>query len=157
MTRIVSSPREAHLTAGPGRREDVIAFAGDRAGFKQGASDFHALLDRHPLQPRTRYRCELVFEEVVSNIIRHGYTDNDEHRVSVTVAVDGDRVTLRFEDDGVAFDPRQAAPAPAEAPPDSDLGGRGLALVRSVSERMDYERTPHHRNHLRVTIAAAAI
>ena len=143
-----------HLTPRPDGREDVIAFAGNRAGFEQGVSEFHALLDRQTLAPRTRYRCELVFEEVVSNIIRHGYTDDQEHRIWVTLAVDGDRVTLRFEDDGVAFEPRQPAPPPPEAPPDSDGGGRGLALVRSVSERIDYERT-HHRNHLQVTVATA--
>ena len=41
-----------------------------------------------------------------------------------------------------------------EALPHSDSGGRGLVLLRSVAERIDYERTPQQRNHLRVTVAA---
>jgi anti-sigma regulatory factor (Ser/Thr protein kinase) len=133
---------------------DVLTFAGSRAGFEQGFGQLRAILDRHPLQPRTRYRCEVVFEEIVSNIIRHGYVDNQEHRISMTVAIHGDRVELHFEDDGVPFDPRQPMPARAEAPPHSDCGGRGLVLLRSVAEHIDYERTPQRRNHLRVTVAA---
>ena len=138
------------------RQEDVVLFAGSRAGFEHGSAQFRAILDRHPLQPGTRYRCELVFEEIVSNIIRHGYADdNQEHRISVTVAVEGDRVELHFEDDGVAFDPRQPVP-PREVPTDTDYGGRGLVLLRSVAERIDYERTSQQRNHLRVTVAAGS-
>jgi serine/threonine-protein kinase RsbW len=134
---------------------EVLTFAGSRAGFEQGFGQLRAILDRHPLQPRTRYRCELVFEEIVSTVIRHGYRDDQEHRISMTVAIHGDRVELHFEDDGVAFDPRQPVPAAcAEAVPDSDSGGRGLVLLRSVTERIDYERTPQQRNHLRVTVAA---
>ena len=132
----------------------VLTFAGSPAGFEQGFGQLRTILDGYPLQPRTRYWCELVFEEIVSNIIRHGYADSQEHRISTTVAIHGDRVELYFEDDGVAFDPRQPVPARAEAAPHSDCGGRGLLLVRSIAERIDYERTPQQRNHLRVTIAA---
>lgn len=132
---------------------EVLTFAGTRAGFEQGFGQLRAILDRYPLQSRTRYGCELVYEEIVSNIIRHGYADNQEHRISMTVAVQDDRVELHFEDDGMAFDPRQPVLTRAEAPPDSDSGGRGLVLLRSIAERIDYERTPQQRNHLRVTVA----
>ena len=151
MTLDASSPRDDRPDLETRRTADVIAFDGSRAGFEQGLGLLGALLDRLALDPRTRYRCELVFEEIVSNIIRHGYADDREHQISVTVAVDSARVTLHFEDDGVAFDPRQPVPAPAELV-DSDPGGRGLALVRSVSERIDYERT-QQQNLLDVTIA----
>jgi serine/threonine-protein kinase RsbW len=145
-----------HVTPRRDGQGDVVVFAGSRAGFEHGSGQFRAILDRHPLQPGTRYRCELVFDEIVSNIIRHGYADdNQEHRISVTVAVEGDRVELHFEDDGVAFDPRQPVPA-REVPPDTDYGGRGLVLLRSVAERIDYERTPQQRNRLRVTVAAGS-
>src|SRR5262245_59167784 len=155
MTPDASSPREGSPDLETRRTAEVVAFAGSRAGFERGLDTLRAILDRHALEARTRYRCELVFEEIVTNIIRHGYADDQEHHISVTVAVDGDRVKLHFEDDGVAFDPRQPVPPRAESV-DSDSGGRGLTLLRSVSERIDYERTPHQQNHLDVTIAAGA-
>jgi serine/threonine-protein kinase RsbW len=131
---------------------DVLTFAGTRAGFEHGFRQFRSLLDRHHLQPGVRYRCELVFEEVVSNIIRHGYADDREHAISIAVGLRGNHVELEFEDDGVPFDPREPVPARADAPSDSDSGGRGLVLVRSVAGRLDYRRSPQHRNHLTVSI-----
>ena len=102
---------------------EVLTFAASRAGFEQGFGRLRAILDRHPLLPGTRYRCELVFAEIVSNVIRHGYGDNQEHRISMTVAIHGDRVELHFEDDGVAFDPRQPVPGRAAALPTLTPGG----------------------------------
>jgi serine/threonine-protein kinase RsbW len=134
---------------------DVLTFAGTRAGFERAFCQIRAILDRYQLQPRARYRCELVFEEIVSNIIRHGFADDREHCITVTVGLHAERLELHFEDDGVPFDPRQPAPARAASSPASDDGGRGLLLVRSVAERLDYERTSEQRNHLTVTIATA--
>src|SRR5262245_36931756 len=136
MTPDASSPRDVSPDLETTRTAEVIAFAGSRAGFEQGLGEFRTILDRHTLDPRTRYRCEWVLEEIVTNIIRHGYADHQQHQISVTVSVDGDRLTLHFEDDGVAFDPRQPVPARPESV-DSDSGGRGLSLVRAVSEHVD--------------------
>ena len=33
------------------------------------------------LPQNARYECELVFEEVVTNILRHGYRDDREHDI----------------------------------------------------------------------------
>src|ERR1700741_53303 len=127
-------------------RRDVLTFAGTRPGFEQGFQQFRALLDRHHLQPRLRYRCELVFEEVVSNIIRHAYADDAEHSISLGLVVDADYVELRFEDDGVPFDPRQPVARRRDDSQELDTGGRGLVLIRSVVERLDYERPPEQHN-----------
>jgi serine/threonine-protein kinase RsbW len=131
-----------------------LTFAATRAGFERAFRQLRTILDRHRLRPRARYRCELVFEEVVSNIIRHGSANDRKRRISVMLGLRGDHLELQFEDDGVPFNPCQPAAPPAEPPPGSDSGGRGLLLVRSVAERLDYERTPQQRNQLTVTIAA---
>jgi anti-sigma regulatory factor (Ser/Thr protein kinase) len=39
---------------------------------------------------------------------------------------------------------------------DASIGGRGLVLLRKAAERLEYERTPDHRNRLTVTVAARA-
>jgi anti-sigma regulatory factor (Ser/Thr protein kinase) len=132
---------------------DVLTFAATSAGFEHAFRQLRTILDRHHLRRRARYRCELVFEEVVTNIIRHSFAGERQSRISVMFGRRGDHVELQFEDDGLPFDPRQTAAAPAELP-DSDSGGRGLLLVRSVAERLDYARTPQQRNQLTVTIAA---
>ncbi len=136
--------------------EHVLSFPGTRAGFVRAFADLRRALDARHLQPRTRYNCELVFEEVVTNIIKHGFAGGGDHRIDVHVDFPDRQVLLRFEDDAAPFDPVHQAPVvePARSIREARIGGRGLALLRKASERLHYERTPDHRNRLTVTIAA---
>lgn len=131
----------------------VLTFPGTRAGFERAFADFRRTLDGHDLQRRARYQCELVFEEVVTNIIRHGYTDNQEHGIQVSLDFPDELIVLSFEDDGAPFDPREQAAGQPGSVLDSRLGGRGLLLIRKAAQSLTYERTPQARNRLTVTIA----
>ena len=137
----------------------VLSFPGTRAGFVRAFADLRRTLDSHDLQPRARYNCELVFEEVVTNIIKHGYTNADgEHRIDVSLDFPERSIVLRFYDDAAPFDPLQHEPS-SERPTSTQeipIGGRGLMLLRKAAEHLQYERTPDHRNRLTVTIAAHA-
>jgi anti-sigma regulatory factor (Ser/Thr protein kinase) len=136
----------------------VLSFPGTRAGFVRAFADLRRALDTRNLEPRARYNCELVFEEVVTNIIKHGYNDDREHRIDVCVDFPDTSIVLRFDDDAAPFDPLQHAPAsePSTSIRDTPIGGRGLVLLRWAAERLQYERTPDQRNRLTVTIAARA-
>lgn len=139
------------------QRGEVLTFHGTRSGFDEAFRTFRQTLDRHDLPARSRYYCELVFEEVATNIIRHGYADEGEHQISVALEFHSDAVVMTFEDDGIAFDPSKRPPArPPETIDDAEAGGRGLLLVRNVAHCLQYERTMQHHNRLRVTIAATA-
>jgi anti-sigma regulatory factor (Ser/Thr protein kinase) len=48
----------------------VATFSGTRAGFVRAFSDLRRTLDQRELPQKARYECELVFEEVVTNILR---------------------------------------------------------------------------------------
>lgn len=131
----------------------VLTFPGTFAGFERAFGDLQRTLDAQSLERAARYNCELVFEEVVTNIIKHGYPDNGAHEIEVSLDFPGDGVVMCFEDDGVAFDP--GAYRPAARPHsilDAEIGGRGLVLLRSAARRLEYERTAQHRNRLTVTI-----
>jgi serine/threonine-protein kinase RsbW len=79
----------------------------------------------------------VVLDETVSNSIRHGAA----REIRVRLALDGGRLVLEVEDDGVAFDPR-TAPAPDLDAPAEDRrpGGLGVPLCRALMERIEYER-----------------
>ncbi len=94
------------------------------------------------LLPRARFNIELVFEEIIGNIVRYGAPQGRELHIEVCVEIGGERITIVFEDDGIPFDPcglDDAAPLKtlAEAPD----GGFGLKLVRHAAKSMRYERT----------------
>ncbi|MBL8346652.1 MAG: ATP-binding protein [Rubrivivax sp.] len=101
---------------------------------------------------RTVYAVELVLEEWLTNVFRHGAGT----RVAVEMMADGDRVDLRFEDDGRAFDPTQA---PARQLPstldEAEPGGLGLFFIRHYSKQWHYERAAG-RNVMRVEIDCVA-
>ena len=109
-------------------------------------------LDGSGLTPRTRYHIELVFDEVVTNIIRHGHTDSAAD-IDACVELGPDDAVLTFEDGGEPFDPRQQPePVHPRSLEDARPGGLGLMLVRKAARQITYERTPEQRNRLTVII-----
>ena len=137
------------------QRGEVLTFHGTRSGFNEAFRTLRQTLDQHDLPARARYHCELVFDEVATNIIRHAYADEREHQISVALEFHSDAVVMTFEDDGIEFDPSKRPPArPPETIDDAETGGRGLLLVRMAAHRLQYERTIQQHNRLRVTIAA---
>jgi len=77
---------------------------------------------------------DLVIEEVVLNIIRHGYR-NEAGPIELALEIDGDRITLVLRDRSPAFDPLQVEQ------PELQLmeGKRGLPLVIQMAASITYE------------------
>jgi serine/threonine-protein kinase RsbW len=84
----------------------------------------------------------LILDEMVSNVIKYGYDDRDEHRIDVQVAVDEGLVTIRIEDDGREFNPL-AAPEPhhLDLPIEQrPIGGLGVHIVKTTVDGGEYRR-----------------
>jgi serine/threonine-protein kinase RsbW len=110
------------------------------------------LEDRGDVGARGAYFAELAFEELVTNILRHGRRRADEPPIAASVRLSGGLITLTVEDDGPPFDPL-AVPEPEHPASleDAKVGGLGLVLIRRSCERMHYERTGN-RNRVTVTL-----
>jgi len=133
----------------------VLTFPATFDAYAKASAELRGALDTRRLPPGPRYKVELVFEEIVSNIIRHGCGRNDHCTVEVSVGFGAGTVVLEFQDDGQPFDPRDYAVADVpQALEDAGHGGLGLLLVRKASASIDYERTGQDLNHLTVTITA---
>ncbi len=127
-------------------------------GFQQGFAALRDALDGSGLGADLRFRVELVFEEIVANIVRHGVRPAGETQIEVMLDAHPDVITLTFADDGVAFDPcSPAAAVRADAPRPANLeeapdGGFGLMMVRRAASKMSYRRTADARNHFTVEL-----
>jgi len=93
------------------------------------------------LHDEVAFRVTLALDEIVSNVIRHGFEDGGEHPITVTVDVTGGTITATVVDDGRPFDPLQAPP------PDLDVplavrkpGGLGIHLVKTTMDDVVYTR-----------------
>ena len=112
-----------------------------------------AYLAHAGLSPQGMFKLELVLEETFMNLLWHAFKDDSERHIELTVQLHCDEVVLSFEDDGIAFDPTQAAePARPVSIDDAPVGGRGLALVRRAARSVAYLRAGG-RNRLQVHIA----
>ena len=133
----------------------VLGFPATLEGYQQALADLQAALDEHGVRARGRYNVELVFEEIVCNIIEHGRAGDSERAIEVAIGFEAGAVVMSFYDSGPQFDPRRH-PVP-EAPDSLEaarVGGLGLVLVRQAATRMEYERTPQNKNHLTVAVTA---
>jgi serine/threonine-protein kinase RsbW len=99
------------------------------------------LLESHAVGERAAYTVKLVLEEMVSNVIRHGYDDAGGHEIGVRVAVAPEAVTVRIVDDARPFDPldapRPKCPGRIE---DIRAGGLGIHMVREMVDDLTYQR-----------------
>lgn len=140
----MTPPSPAHLALAVPNRPEAI----DPARLR-----LLAFLQPAALSPKAIYALEVVLEEVLMNAAMHAHPDGGVHSVDLAAWVEPDDVVLRFEDDGIAFDPMQQ---PEEARPSTldaaRPGGLGLSLVRRLARHVAYGRRGG-RNCLTVHIA----
>lgn len=133
----------------------TLSFPATFDAYAKAAAELRRALESRGVGPRPRHYAELVFEEIVSNIIRHGCANQPECEVEVSLGVKADAIVLDFQDNAPPFDPlgHKMAKLPGSLEEAGTGGGLGLRLVRKASSRIDYQRTAENRNHLTVTIA----
>ena len=81
----------------------------------------------------------LALEEIVTNVIAHGYEDKGAHVIIICCSVRDGQVMAEVEDDGQPFNPLEY-PDPDISTPldDRSVGGLGIYLVRNVMDALDY-------------------
>ncbi len=126
------------------------------AAHARAAGELRRVLAGRGIGAKSRYNAELVFEEIISNIIRHACSDHAQCAIEVGLRFVDNAIVMSFQDNGPPFDPRAyelpKMPRSFESARD---GGLGLLLVTQSSERIDYEWTRQNKNHLTVTITLA--
>jgi serine/threonine-protein kinase RsbW len=96
---------------------------------------------RHGLATRVVHDLTLALEEVLSNVIKHGYPEGGDHEISLRVRVEPGQVRAEIEDDGRPFNPLKA-PEPDTTKPleERAVGGLGIHLVRKLMDALEYRR-----------------
>jgi serine/threonine-protein kinase RsbW len=133
----------------------AVRFAATLEDFERAFTSLRRALEAQQLGPAACYNVELVFEEIVANILRYGATDGRRVDVNVTLELSAESISLTFDDDGVAFDPCSRTDPPPRAR--QGQGGFGLVLVHRAATSLAYLRTPEGRNRLTVTLPRVAV
>ncbi|RYD78151.1 MAG: ATP-binding protein [Verrucomicrobiaceae bacterium] len=95
----------------------------------------------HELPGRALYAVTLTLDELVSNVILHGFDDPVGQEVSIRIEVAEREVRAIVSDGGRDFDPL-SMPAPDLSLPleQRPLGGLGIHIVRSLMDHVEYRR-----------------
>lgn len=121
--------------------------AGDlRFTLRNQMSDLAPLVERlhtavadFGLTERDLFCIDLVCDELITNTIKYGYSDGDEHEIAVNLSVRPSEIVIELEDDGQPFNPlNSATPDTNLALQERPIGGLGVHLLREMMDRCEY-------------------
>lgn len=114
------------------------------------------------LDKKKIYNLCLAADEIVTNIIRHGYEESGivDGIVDITAIIDNTKLTVVMEDDAVPYDPLKHI-LPSEEDLNTPLenrpvGGLGVMIARQSVDEFKYEYNGRNRNIFVVNISAPA-
>jgi serine/threonine-protein kinase RsbW len=116
----------------------------------------HDLAARYSIPEDTEYSMDICLEEVLGNIIRHGYAGADDRPMRISFAMPrAGHFVLVVEDEAPHFNPLEAPELPVMTEDNEvRLGGHGLRLLKHFSNGLKYEPTPTG-NRIRIEFSVA--
>jgi sigma-B regulation protein RsbU (phosphoserine phosphatase) len=102
---------------------------------------FNEFSDQTGLSKSIRRKLNLVFDELLNNIISYAYDDQEPHEIMIDFELAGGRLTISVKDDGKPFNPFEMdAPDTTIGLKERQVGGLGIHLVRSLMDKAIYQR-----------------
>ena len=115
-------------------RAAVRAFARDAGADEEGVADLVQAVD-----------------ELACNVIEHGYA-GAPGQLDIVLAATGDEIRVTIRDAAPPFDPRSVAEPRLDLPLDRrPIGGMGVHLARTLTDRMDHRILPGGGNETTLT------
>lgn len=87
------------------------------------------------------FAANLAIEELVTNIIKYGYDDQDRHEIGLDLSAENGSVKIEIRDDGHEFNPfDQPEPDTSLPAEEREIGGLGIHFVRNMLDSYAYQR-----------------
>ncbi len=108
---------------------------------KHARLEVDRFLEPFSISDKVAYDIHLIFEEMLTNVVKYAWDDGGKHEIDLRVSIDPQSVVIQVRDDGVAFDPRKAPmPKPPVSLEEATVGGLGIEMVRQTAEVIRYNR-----------------
>ena len=129
-----------------------VSFENDMKELTHVLQVVNVFLEPRELQSKLVYAVNLILEEILMNIIKYGYDDEESHEIEVQIEVEQEEVALTVIDDGKEFNPLTIPrPDRSQSAMDRIEEGLGLQFVRHMRNAMEYRRE-ENKNILRIWI-----
>lgn len=107
----------------------------------EGARKLEVFAEESGLPPRKAYQLDLIYEELMTNVVKYSYSDGASHQIQVSLENNGQTLTFTIIHDGSDFNPWTQADPDLNVPlEERGVGGIGIMLVRKFSLSASYER-----------------
>ncbi len=144
---------EQSLTAAPAATPDNIlklSIINEMSELEGLYATVNQFLAKHKVPYRSGYAVNLAIEELVVNVIRYAYVDDDQHTIEIGLGIIDEQIILEIRDAGRPFDPRSAPRHDADVE-DLQVGGLGLTLVLDIVDALTYRREDD-KNRVQVVV-----
>jgi sigma-B regulation protein RsbU (phosphoserine phosphatase) len=103
--------------------------------------NFEAFAEEFGVPLPIAMKFNLIFDDLLNNVISYAYDDDDEHDIEIRMELAGERLIVTITDDGVPFNPLSVAtPRTDLALEDREAGGLGIHLARNLVDDVSYHR-----------------
>jgi anti-sigma regulatory factor (Ser/Thr protein kinase) len=119
-----------------------VHIAGSKEGIRRAAEDFGIFSSANHLPARAVWPFQVALDEMLSNIVDHGYRGPDPApQIDVEFRLRDGVLEVAIADDAPAFDPLAVEDPDTTRPVEQrPLGGLGIFLVRKLMDSVAYER-----------------
>ncbi len=89
------------------------------------------------------FSMNLALEEIVTNIINHGYNGREEYPITIRFTLDKHDLRIQIKDGAPEFDPFDLPePEDLDKPlEERNIGGLGIHLVKKFTDNFSYRRS----------------
>ena len=102
---------------------------------------FDTFCEHYGIPKQVRLKMNVVFDELLTNIISYAYQDNKEHDIGIKVELSADRLKVSMVDEGIPFNPLGVETPDMDLPlEERKIGGLGIHLVRNMMDKVSYRR-----------------
>lgn len=103
--------------------------------------EFNQFAQNCGLNVSIKRKVNLVFDEILNNIISYAFQDTGEHHIGIVVRYQPDQLVISISDDGIPFNLLQAEEPQTDLPlEERQIGGLGIHLVKNVMDDYEYKR-----------------
>lgn len=103
--------------------------------------EFNKFGEYHQLSQKIFANMHVALDEVLTNVVKYGYTDEEEHQIDVHFRLKSDMIEVEVIDDARPFNILDADEPFTQKPfEEKSIGGLGIHLVKSLMDEVEYHR-----------------
>lgn len=121
-----------------------VTLKNDVAEIERLSQNVEAFGRSHGLPEEFLYAVNLALDEIVTNVISHGYAGETGREIIVELGIEGGELIAQVSDEARPFNPLEAPAAHVDgALEERPVGGLGIHLARTLMDSMAYRREGH--------------